>query len=42
MLVKTINISVDVLVAFTLWCYAIAFVYVLVRAVLMLGHLMPS
>ena len=42
MIVKTIDITLDILVMFTIWCYAIAFVYLLVRAALTLGNLMPS
>jgi len=39
MLIKTINMTLGVLVAFTVWSYAIAFSYVVVRAVLLAYHL---
>ncbi len=39
MILKTFNITLGVLVAFSVWCYAIAFGYVLVEAVLIALHL---
>jgi hypothetical protein len=42
MIIKTINITLGVLVAFTVWSYAVAFTYVVVSAVLLSYHLIHS
>jgi hypothetical protein len=42
MILKTFNITLGVLVALSVWCYAVAFLYVLVTAALLAYHLMSS
>jgi hypothetical protein len=41
-MIKTINITLGVLVAFTVWCYAVMFMYVVIRAALLSYHLLNS
>jgi hypothetical protein len=42
MIIRVFNITVAALVAFTVWCYAVMFMYVAVRTVLLCCHLMPG
>jgi len=42
MILKALNVTVGVLVAFTVWCYAVAVAYVVVRAALLFYHLIQS
>ena len=42
MMIKAFNITLGVVVALTVWCYAVMFTYIVVRAALLFYHLMPS
>ena len=41
-MLKVFNITLGVLVALSVWCYAVAFTYVVVEAVLLSFHLTHS
>ena len=42
MIIKAFNLTLGVLVAFSVWCYAIAFLYAAIRAALAFYHLLPT
>ena len=42
MIIRVFNITVGVLVALTVWCYAVMFMYVAVRTAILFFHLLPS
>jgi len=42
MIIRAFNITLCVLVAFTVWCYAVTFMYAVVRAAVLFYHLLPS
>ena len=41
-MLKAFNLTLGVLVAFTVWCYAVAFTSIVVRTGLLSYHLMHS
>jgi len=42
MIIRVFNITVGVLVALTVGCYAVMFIYVAVRAALLFVHVLPA
>ncbi len=42
MIIRVFNITVAALVAITVWCYAVMFMYMAVRALMMFCHLVPA
>jgi hypothetical protein len=42
MIIRAFNLTVGVLVALTVWCYAVMFMYLVVRAALLFYHMLPS